>query len=65
LRIVEEIDINSALKTVSENNNILAKARLSDCELKKHEPRFDKEYSKLLYGRKRVKLQWCSFLGTI
>jgi hypothetical protein len=52
-----EEDVNRAWKTIRENIQISTKERLGCCELKKHDPWFDKGCPKLLDQRKQAKLQ--------
>jgi hypothetical protein len=54
----DEVDINTAWKTIRENIKISAKGAIGCYELKKHKPWFDEGYSKLLDQRKQAKLQW-------
>jgi hypothetical protein len=53
-----EVDINRAWKTIWENIKISAKGSLGYYELNKHKTWFDERCSKLLYQKKRTKLQW-------
>jgi hypothetical protein len=51
-----EVEVNSAWKTIRENNKISAKESLGYFELKKHKPWFDEGCSKLFDQRKQAKL---------
>jgi hypothetical protein len=53
-----EVKINSVWEMNRENTGISAKESPSSYELKKHKPRFNEGYSKLLDQRKQAKLQW-------
>jgi hypothetical protein len=52
-----EVDINSAWETIRNNIKISAKESLGRSDLKKHKPRPDEEWSKLLDQKKQTKLQ--------
>jgi hypothetical protein len=54
----DEVDINRASETITENTKILAKESLGCYELKKHKLWFDERWTKLLDQRKQAKLQW-------
>jgi dihydroorotate dehydrogenase len=58
LENLDDVDINTAWETTTENIKIWAKESLGSCELKKHMPWFDEGCSKLSDQRKQVKLQW-------
>jgi hypothetical protein len=54
-----EVEINSAWETIRENIKVLTRESLSDFELKKQKPCFEKKRcSQLLDQRKQAKLQW-------
>jgi hypothetical protein len=54
----DEVDINRAWETITENIKISAKQSLGYYELKEHRTWFDKGCSELLDQRKQAKLQW-------
>jgi hypothetical protein len=54
----DEVDINRAWETFTENINISAKEGVGYYELKKYKPWFEEGCSELLDQRKRAKLQW-------
>jgi hypothetical protein len=51
-----EVGVNKAWETIRENIKIPAKKSLGYCELKKHKPWFEEDYSELLDQRKQAKL---------
>jgi hypothetical protein len=51
-------DINRAWDAIREIIKIPAIECIDHCEVKRHKPRFDEEYSKLVDRRKQAKLQW-------
>jgi hypothetical protein len=53
----DEMQINRAWETITENIKISAEEGLGHYELK-HKPWFDEECSQLLQQRKQAKLQW-------
>jgi hypothetical protein len=50
-------DISRAWDTIRQNIQISAKENFGLCESKSHKPWFEEEFLKLVYRRKRAKLQ--------
>jgi hypothetical protein len=54
----DDVDINRAWETITQNIKISATRDLGYYKLKQHKPWFDEGYSKLLNQGKQAKLQW-------